>query len=63
MLEVISGLVVFTALCFAIKALRIYGVASLSIIAVLFPIAVLALAIVGGAAYLLFFRSRSNLPK
>lgn len=62
MLEVISGLIVFTALCFAIKALRIYGVASLSNIAVLFPIAVLVLALVGGAAYLLF-RSRSNLPK
>lgn len=61
MLEVISGLVVFTALCFAIKALRIYGVASLSILAVLFPV-VLVLALVGGAAYLLF-RSRSNLPK
>jgi hypothetical protein len=59
MLEVISGLVVFTALCFAIKALRLYGVASLSILAILFPVAVLVLALVGGAAYLLF-RSRSN---
>ena len=62
MLEVTSGLVVFTILCFAIKALRIYGVASLSLLAVLFPVVVLALALVGGAAYLLF-RSRSNLPK
>ncbi len=62
MLEVISGLAVFTALCLAIKALRIYGVASLSILAVLFPVVVLALAFVGGAVYLLF-RSRTNLPK
>lgn len=62
MLEVISGLVVFTAVCFVIKALRVYGVASLSILAVLFPVVVLALALVGSAAYLLF-RSRSNLPK
>lgn len=62
MLEVLSGLVVFTAVCFALKALRIYGVASLSILAVLFPFVVLVLALVGGAAYLLF-RSRSNLPK
>lgn len=59
MLEVISGLAVFTALCLAIKALRVYGVASLSILAVLFPVVVLVLAIIGGAAYLLF-RSRSN---
>lgn len=62
MLEVISGLVVFTALCFSIKALRIYGVASLSLLAVLFPIVVLALALVGGAVFLIF-RSRSNSPK
>lgn len=59
MFEVVSGLAVFTALCFAIKALRIYGVASLSVLAILFPVVVLALAVVGGAAYFIF-RNRSN---
>lgn len=59
MLEVITGLLVFTILCLAIKTLRIYAVFSLSLLAVLFPRSVLALALFGGAIYLLFIH-RSN---
>jgi hypothetical protein len=60
MLEVTTGVAVFAILCLATKALRLYGVVGLAILSMMFPFVVLALALVGGAAYLLF---RSNLPK
>jgi len=55
MAEVIAGLLVFSMLCFAIKSLRIWSVASLSLLAALFPRSALALALIGGVVYLLFF--------
>lgn len=61
MVEVITGVTVFTILCLATKALRLYGVVGLAILSMMFPLVVLMLALIGGAAYLLF-RSRSNQP-
>lgn len=57
MLEVFTGLSVFTVLCLAIKALRLYGVIGVAILAMLRPAVTLALAAAGGAAYL-FYRFR-----
>ncbi len=54
MLEVITGLTVFTALCMATKSLRLYGVMGVAILSMLFPLATLVLALAGGTAYLLF---------
>ncbi len=56
MLEVVTGVTVFAILCLAIKALRLYGVVGLAILSMMYPIVVLALALIGGAVYLLFFR-------
>ncbi len=60
MLEVTTGVAVCTALSLATKALRLYGVVGLAILSMMFPVVVLALAVFGGAAYLLF---RSHLLK
>lgn len=57
MLEVITGLAVFTALCLLTRALRLYAFIGLAILSMLFPWAALLLALVGGVAYALF-RSR-----
>ncbi len=59
MLEVITGLAVFTALCLITKALRLYAFIGLAILSMLYPLATLVLALTGGIAYLLF-RNRSN---
>jgi hypothetical protein len=59
MVEVITGLAVFTALCLITKALRLYAFIGLAILSMLFPLAILVLALTGGVAYLLF-RNRSN---
>ena len=59
MLEVITGLAVFTALCLATKALRLYAFIGLAILSMIFPLATLVLALTGASAYLLF-RNRSN---
>jgi len=58
MLEVITGLAVFTALCLITKALRLYAFIGLAILSMLYPLATLVLALTGGIAYL-FFRNRS----
>ena len=55
MLEVVTGVTVFTILCLATKALRLYGVVGLAILSMMYPIVVLALALIGGAVFLLFF--------
>lgn len=55
MVELISGLLVFSAIAVAVKSLRIYAAFALSLTAALFPFVVLALAVIGGAVYLLFF--------
>jgi hypothetical protein len=55
MLEVVTGVTVFTILCLATKALRLYGVVGLAILSMMYPIVVLALALAGSAVYLLFF--------
>jgi hypothetical protein len=62
MLEVITGVTVFTILCLATKALRLYGVVGLAILSMIYPFVALALALIGGVAYLLFFH-RSTLTK
>jgi len=54
MVEVITGVAVFTALCLAIKALRLYGVIGLALLSMLMPLVTLVLALVGAVAYLLF---------
>ena len=59
MIEVITGVAVFTILCIATKALRLYGVIGVAILSMLFPAATLVLALAGGIAYLLF-TNRSN---
>lgn len=59
MVEVITGVAVFTILCMATKALRLYGVVGVAILSMLFPLATLVLALTGGTAYLLF-RNHSN---
>jgi hypothetical protein len=59
MVEVITGVAVFTALCLATKTLRLYGVVGLAILSMLFPVVTLVLTLVGASAYLLF-RNRSN---
>lgn len=38
------GLLVFSALCLAIKPLRLYGVSGLAILSILYPLVILALA-------------------
>lgn len=59
MLEVLTGFCVFTVLCLATKALRLYGVVGLAILSMIHPGVTLVLAVVGGTAYLLF-RNRLN---
>jgi len=59
MLEVITGLAVFTVLCLLTKSLRLYAFVGLAILSMLFPLASLVLGLTGGVAYLLF-RNRSN---
>jgi hypothetical protein len=59
MLEVITGVAVFTALCLASKTLRLYGFVGVAVLSMLHPAVTLVLAVIGGTAYLLF-RSRSN---
>ena len=59
MLEVLTGVAVFTVLCLAIKTLRLYGVVGVAILSMLFPLATLVLALAGGTAYF-NSRSRSN---
>ena len=59
MVEVLTGVTVFTALCLATKALRLYGVIGLAVLSMIHPGVTLLLAITGAGAYLLF-RSRSN---
>jgi hypothetical protein len=54
MVEVITGVAVFTALCLATKTLRLYGVFGLAILSMLFPVVTLVLTLVGASAYLLF---------
>jgi hypothetical protein len=60
MLEVVSGVAVFTALCLSIPALRLYGVFGLSILAMLFPVVVLVLAILAGAVFVFARRNPSH---
>ncbi|MCX7150554.1 MAG: hypothetical protein NTY05_14305 [Rhodocyclales bacterium] len=59
MLEVITGVTVFTVLCLATKALRLYGVIGLALLSMIMPMATLVLVIAGAGAYLLF-RYRSH---
>ena len=54
MVEVITGVAVFTTLCLASKTLRLYGVVGLAILSMLSPAVTLVLALLGGSAYLLF---------
>lgn len=54
MLEVTTGLAVFTALCLATKALRFYAFVGIPILSMLFPLAALVLALAGASGYLLF---------
>jgi hypothetical protein len=59
MVEVVTGVAVFTALCLASKTLRLYGVFGLAILSMFSPVVTLLLTLVGGSAYLLF-RNRFN---
>jgi hypothetical protein len=59
MVEVITGVAVFTALCLATKTLRLYGVFGLAILSMFSPVVTLVLTLVGASAYLLF-RNRIN---
>ena len=59
MIEVITGVAVFTVLCMATKALRLYGVIGVTILSMLFPLATLVLALASGTAYFIF-RNHSN---
>jgi hypothetical protein len=54
MVEVVTGVIVFTALCMATKALRLYGVVGLAILSMIFPAVTLLLALAGGIAYFIY---------
>jgi len=54
MVEVITGVAVFTILCLVTKALRLYGVVGLAILSMIFPAVTLVLALAGGTAYFIY---------
>jgi hypothetical protein len=51
MSEVVIGVSVFTALCLATRALRLYGIFGLAILSMLFPVVVLVLAFVAATVF------------
>lgn len=59
MSEAVIGFTVFTVLCLATKALRLYGVIAAALLAMLFPFVSLVLALACGIAYFMF-HNRSN---
>jgi len=54
MLEVVTALAAFTGLCLCTKTLRLYGVIGIALLSLLFPVAMLAMLILGTAIYLYF---------
>jgi hypothetical protein len=48
------GVLTFVALCFAIKALRLYAVVAIAVLAAVHPLVALALAVMASAGFIVY---------